>query len=241
MTLLWRMNDVGMNSVNNVGILVIMLLWLVFFNKYSNLPLKYALWTRAVGAHLVGRCVLYSYHFLDPLIWWIATENGSNLRQPAWPKPNHVKSLQSWASRTRWASGRWGQSMKSVKAPSGKPGIIRRTYCKESFVARAYRDVCWIWKCYWLQRLWSSTQHYPRHRRPIALLRCSNGSCQHICMMNIDERLRRFSITLTNWHWMSSLRNTCILGKWLDMTCSNNKVWTLVFVKKIAHLIEMRT
>ena len=40
----------------------------------------------------------------------------------------------------------------------------------------AYRNICWIWKCYWLQRLWSSTQHYPQHRRPIALLRYSNGS-----------------------------------------------------------------
>ena len=26
--------------------------------EYNNLPLKYALWTGAVGAHLVGRCVL---------------------------------------------------------------------------------------------------------------------------------------------------------------------------------------
>ena len=31
--------------------------------EYSNLPLKYTLWTRAIGVHLVGRCVLYSYRF----------------------------------------------------------------------------------------------------------------------------------------------------------------------------------
>ena len=73
---------------------------------YSSLPLKYAVWTRAVGAHLVARCVLYSYHFLDPLVQWIATGNGWNLRQPARPKPNNVKLLQSWASRTRQASRR---------------------------------------------------------------------------------------------------------------------------------------
>ena len=54
---------------------------------YNNLLLKYALWTGTVGAHSVGRCVLYSYRFLDPLIQW-------NLRQPAWSKPNDVKSLQ---------------------------------------------------------------------------------------------------------------------------------------------------
>ena len=40
----------------------IMLIW------YNNFLLKYALWTGVVGAHLVGRCVLYSYFFLDPLI-----------------------------------------------------------------------------------------------------------------------------------------------------------------------------
>ena len=106
---------------------------------YSNLPFKYALWTRVVGAHLVGRCVLYSYRFLDILIRWIVTGNGWNLRRPAWPKPSYVKSLQSWASWTCRASGRWGGSMKWVKAPSGKSGTIGRTYCNGSFVARAYR------------------------------------------------------------------------------------------------------
>ena len=98
---------------------------------YTNLLLKYALWTGAVGAHLVGRCVLHSYHFLDCLIRWIAMGYGWNLRQLAWPKPNDVKSLQSWASRTRWASKCWGGSMKLVKAPSGKSGIIGRTYCNK--------------------------------------------------------------------------------------------------------------
>ena len=101
------------------------------FTEYSNLPLKYALWTWAVGTHLVGRCVLYLYCFLDPLIWWIATGNGWNLRQPTWPKPNNVKSLQRWENRTRQASGHWGGSMKSVKAPYEKSRTIGRTYCNE--------------------------------------------------------------------------------------------------------------
>jgi hypothetical protein len=30
--------------------------------------LEYALSTGTVGAHLVGRCILYTYHFLDILI-----------------------------------------------------------------------------------------------------------------------------------------------------------------------------
>ena len=61
---------------------------------------KYALWTGAVG-----RCVLYSCRFLDPLIWWLATGNKWKRRQLARPKPNDAKSLESWASQTRWASG----------------------------------------------------------------------------------------------------------------------------------------
>ena len=96
---------------------------------YSNLPFEYTLWT--IGAHLVGRCVLYLYCFLDPLIRWIATGNGWNLRQNAWPKPNDVKSLQSWANQTRQASENWGRSMKSLNAPSRKSGTIGRTYSNE--------------------------------------------------------------------------------------------------------------
>ena len=38
------------------------------FIIYSNLLPKYTLWTSAVGVHLLGRCVLYSNRFLDPLI-----------------------------------------------------------------------------------------------------------------------------------------------------------------------------
>ena len=106
-----------------------------------------ALWTKAVGMHLVGRCILYSCHFLDLMIWWLTTGNGWNMRQHTWPKSIDVKSLQSWASQTCRASGRWGQSMKSLKAPSKKFGAVGRTHCNVSFVAKAYRDICWIWKC----------------------------------------------------------------------------------------------
>ena len=42
---------------------------------------------------LVGRCVLYSYRFLDPLVRWITTGNGWNLRRSVWLKPNDVISL----------------------------------------------------------------------------------------------------------------------------------------------------
>ena len=61
------------------------------------------------------------------------------------------------------------------------------------------------------------------------------------CMMNCDDQLRCFSEILTNWHWISIVRNSCIRGKWLCMTCSNNKVQTLFFVKKIVHLTGMHT
>ena len=150
------------------------------YHKYiytRNLPLKYTFWIGAIGVHLVGRCVLYSYRFLDPLIRWIATGNGWNLRQPAWLKSNDMKSLQSWASRTHRASGCWGGSMKSVKAPSGKVWNNRENIRQRNL---AFQDICWIWKCYRLRRLWSCTQHSPRHQRPIALLRCSNKNWTNI-------------------------------------------------------------
>ena len=63
----------------------------------------------------------------------------------------------------------------------------------------------------------------------------------NICMINRNDHCRCFSETLTNWHWMSNVKKSCICGKWLYMTCSNNKVWTLIFVKKIAHLTRMHT
>ena len=61
------------------------------------------------------------------------------------------------------------------------------------------------------------------------------------CMMNCDDCLRHFIEKLTNWHWISTEKNSCIRGKWLCLTCSNNKVWTLIFVKKIIRLTVMRT
>jgi hypothetical protein len=73
------------------------------------------------------------------------------------------------------------------------------------------------------------------------LLRCSNGSYQTYVWWNRDDCLRRFNETLTNWHWMSSVKKSCICGKCLYITCSNNETWTLIFVKKIAHLTKMCT
>ena len=54
----------------------------------------------------------------------------------------------------------------------------------------------------------------------------------NICMMTCDDQLRLFSETLTNWHWMSSVKNSRIHRKWLCMTCLNNKVRTLISVKR---------
>ena len=56
------------------------------------------------------------------------------------------------------------------------------------------------------------------------------------CVMKCNDRLRHFCKMLINWHWMASLKNSWIHGKWLCMTCSNNKIWTLTFVKKISAL-----
>jgi hypothetical protein len=46
----------------------------------------------------------------------------------------------------------------------------------------------------------------------------------NICMMNCDDRLRCFNETLTHWHWMSNVTNSCIRGKWLYMTCSKKNM-----------------
>ena len=101
---------------------------------YNNLPLQYALWTGIVGAHLVGRCVLYSYCFLCQ--WRCHLESfGHNVNR--------------WRTTYRW----------------------QNPTCQ---------DICCIWKCYQLQRLWSSTQHCPQHWQPIALLQCSNGSSTYV-------------------------------------------------------------
>ena len=178
---------------------------------YSNLPLKYALWTRAVGVHLIGRCVLYTKRFLDPLIWWNATGNGWNLRQPTWPKSNDVKSLQIWASWMHWASGRWGGSIKSMKVPSWKlwkwcelkknhllmtkSSLSRHSLNPKVLLNSKALKLC----CFWHQQL-------------VALLQCSNGKLNK-CIMNYDDRLRRFNETLTNRQWMSSIQNSCIHGK----------------------------
>ena len=51
-------------------------------------------------------------------------------------------------------------------------------------------------------------------------------------MMNCDNRLRCLSETLTNWHWMLSVKNSSIRDTWLYMTCSDNKIWTMSFLRK---------
>ena len=85
---------------SNIGVLVLAMLDLghVYLEAFclpicSNLPLKYTLWIGAVSARLVGRWVLYSYRFLDPLIRWIAMGDRWNLRQHAWPKSSLSRHL----------------------------------------------------------------------------------------------------------------------------------------------------
>ena len=151
----------------------------LFLTHYSNLPLKYALWIGDVGVHLVGRCVLYSYHFLDPLIRWIAIGNRWNLRQPTWLNLKVLLTSKALKLYTILSS-------------------TSTTNCLASMFKRKLNK----------------------------------------CMINCDDLLRRFSETLTNWHWMSSIIKSCIHDKWLCMTCSNNKVWTLIFVKKNCTLNE---
>ena len=172
--------------------------------------------------------------FLDPPIWWYATGSGWNLRQPTWAKPNDVKSLQSWASRMCWANGRWGQSTKLVgaipKVWDNEENILQQIVCCESLSRHLLNLKVLVpskaLKLYTTLSLTSTTNCFaPMFKRKLS----------NICMMNCNDRLRCFNETLTNWHWMSNVTNSCICEKWFYMTCSNNKMRTLIFVKKIVH------
>ena len=209
---------------------------------HSNLLLKYALWTGTVGAHLVRRCVLYSYHFLDFLIRWIATRNGWNFRQSTWLKPNDVKSLQSWASQMRRASRRWSGSTKSVKAPFEK--FWKRCELKKNHLSMTKSN---------LSRHLPNLKVLPTSKTLKLYTTLSSTSTTNCfappmfkrkldrCMMNRDNHLRHFNKTLINCRWMSSVKNSCIHDKWLCMTRSNNKVWTLTLAKRIAHTTGTHT
>ena len=55
----------------------------------------------------------------------------------------------------------------------------------------------------------------------------------------LQRTFETFQRNVNNLKLNVKCKNSCIHGKWLYMTCSNNKVWTLIFVKKIAHLTGM--
>ena len=158
--------------------------------------------------------------------------NGWNLRQHAWPKSNDVKSYQSWASWTCRASGRWDGSMKSLKASSGNPAYRwRNPVLLRHLLNLKALPTSKALQLYTTLSSTSTTNSFaPIFKRKM-----------NICMMNCDNCLRRFSKMLTNWRWMSSVKNSYIRDKWLCMTCSNNEVWTLIFVKKNCALKLVRT
>ena len=159
--------------------------------RYSVLPLKYALWTGAVGAHLVGRCVLYSHRFSRPFD--LMNCNGKQMK----PKAILLTEAQ------------WCEIIVEFESATNFKGI--------EALPKTILDI--------------NDQFL-----------CSNVQTEAQQIYDVcDDLLRRFNKTLTNRHWMSSVKISCIRGKWLYMTCSNNKVWTLIFVKRTAHLAGMCT
>ena len=200
------------------------------FLLYSNLPLKYALWTGAVGTHLAGRCALYSYCFSRPSD--LMNHNGKRMKLGATRLTEaqqceiiaKLSEQAEWAEQAGAGAGVWSQ-WRCHPESYGNDANWRTTYRWRN---PTYRDICWIWKCYRLQRLWSSTIVDIDDQ-----LLCSDVQTElDRCMMNCDDCLRHYKGTLANWQWMSSIKNSCIHGKWLYMTCSNNKIRTLIFVKK---------
>ena len=86
----------------------------------------------------------------------------------------------------------------------------------EIYTRNMHWGIGWIWKCYLLQRLWSSTQHCPPHRRPITLLGCSNRSWTDVWW------------TLTNvWHVLAKRQQTNIEchAKKLHAYMANDFAW----------------
>ena len=65
-------------------------------STYNNLPLRYALWTGAIDAHLVGRCVLYSYCFLNHFD--SINRNGKQMK----PSPTRLTKAQWCGITYRW-------------------------------------------------------------------------------------------------------------------------------------------
>ena len=152
------------------------------------------------------------------------------VRQPAWLKPNIVKSLQSSGNNSNWR---------------------RTTYRWQN---PTYPNICWNWKWCRVQRLWSSTQHCLRHRRPIALLWCSNKSWTNVwwtvtIVLDISmkhwqtgiecevSKIHAFTTNDSTWHvqvidyepWFSSkycalswvaYLNGCVLKREITVICN---------------------
>jgi hypothetical protein len=160
--------------------------------------------------------------------------NGWNLRQPAWPKPNGVKSLQSWASRTRRASMHAQGREYEVSE-----GSIRKVW--DNRENSTYNNEFHPIQTHLLNLKVLPTSKALKLYMALSLTSTTNCFASMLkqklekCMMNCNDRLRRFNETLTNRHSMPSIKNSCTCDKWLCMTCSIRKVWTLIFVKKIRH------
>ena len=200
--------------------------------SYINVPPKYGLWSGAVSVHLVGRCILYSYHFLDPLIRQITTRNTWNLRQPAWPRPNDVKSFQTKPNApSKWATfdntnnkeycvvmledvGEVLEMMRIEEEPPIDNAIHRIETFVECESATDFKDF--------------EALHNTVLNIDIRMFKWKLD----ICMMIYDDHLRCFSETLTNWYWMSSAKKSCLRGKWLRVTCSNIKFELWFLLKK---------
>ena len=128
-----------------------------------------------------------------------------------------------------------GGSMKSVKAPAAKFGTIERTYCNEIQLIETFVESDSATSFKGFEALHNNVLDIDNQ------LLCSNVQTEVEQMY--DELRWSFEtfqwninkLTL-NFNW----KNSCVRGKWICMTCSNNKVWTLIFVKTFAHLTGMR-
>ena len=95
----------------------------------------------------------------------------------------------------------------------------------------AYRDICWNWIVLLTSKLLKlyTTMSSTSTTGCFALMFIQKLNKR---MMNCDDCSRRFSETLTSWHWISIVKISCICGKWTCMTCSNNKHMNPIFCQK---------
>ena len=103
----------------------------LFFMKITEVRYKYALWTGAIGAHLVGRCILYSYRLLSRLSD-LMNRNMKQMKLEA-TRLTEAQQCEIIANLSKQnASSKHAMGWETEINAMGWDGTIRRTYYNEN-------------------------------------------------------------------------------------------------------------